>query len=130
MPVRDTSFDRTLRRIFLVQLGLLVATAVLSSLYRETDFVMAVLYGGAVTIATTLYSGWRLRIATAGDEHGPGLNMTEFYKGTLLRFLLVIALLALGLGYLKLMPLAVIIGFAITQVGYLFGRGYAPRRRG
>lgn len=129
MPVRDTSFGRTLRRIFLFQLGLLAVAAVIS-LNRGTDFVMALLYGGGVTIVTTLYSGWRLKVATVGDEHGPALNMMEFYKGTLLRFVLVIALLALGLGYFRLEPLAVIIGFAITQLGYLFGRGYAPRRRG
>ena len=130
MPNRDAAFNRTLRRIVLVQLSLLGLAAVLSSLFRGSDFVIALLYGGSVTIATTLYSGWRLKVATAGDEHGPALNMMEFYKGTLLRFILVIALLALGLGYLKLEPLAVIIGFAITQIGYLFGRGYAPRRRG
>ena len=129
MPVRDTSFDQTLRRIALVQLVLLGLAAVFS-LYQGKEFVIALLYGGAVTIVTTLYSGWRLRVATAGDKHGPALNMMEFYKGTLLRFVLVVALLALGLGYLKLEPLAVIIGFAITQFGYLFGRGYAPRRRG
>lgn len=130
MPNRDTAFDRTLRRILQVQLILLGVAAVFFALYRGTDFVIALLYGGAVTIATTLYSGWRLKVATAGDEHGPALNMMEFYKGTLLRFILVIALLALGLGYLRLEPLAIIIGFAITQTGYLFGRGYAPRRRG
>jgi len=130
MPNRDTSFDRTLRRLFLVQLSLLGLAAVFFYLYREGDFLIALLYGGAVTIATTLYSGWRLRVATTGDEHGPALNMAEFYRGTLLRFILVIALLALGLGYLKLEPRAIIIGFAITQTGYLFCRGYAPRRRG
>lgn len=130
MPIRDTAFDKTLRRILQVQVILLGVAAVFFALYWGTDFVIALLYGGAVTIATTLYSGWRLKVATAGDEQGPALNMTEFYKGTLLRFILVIALLALGLGYLKLEPLAIIIGFAITQTGYLFGRGYAPRRRG
>ena len=130
MSSRDTAFDRTLRRILRVQLIILVLAAIVSSLVWGMNFVMALLYGGAVTIATTLYSGWRLKVATAGDEQGPALNMAEFYKGTLLRFILVIALLALGLGYLKLEPLAVIIGFAITQTGYLFGRGYAPRRRG
>ncbi|MFO7603991.1 MAG: ATP synthase subunit I [Gammaproteobacteria bacterium] len=113
-----------------MQSGTLAVAAVLFSLYRGSDFVMALLYGGAVTIVTTLYSGWRLKVATSGDEHGPGLNMTEFYKGALLRFILVIALLALGLGVFRLEPVAVIIGFAITQTGYLFGRGYAPRRRG
>lgn len=130
MSNRDTVFDRTLRKIIGVQLAILAVTTIVSTLVWGTIFVIALLYGGAVTIATTLYSGWRLKVATAGDEQGPALNMAEFYKGTLLRFLLVIALLALGLGYLKLEPLAVIFGFAITQTGYLFGRGYAPRRRG
>lgn len=130
MPMRDTAFDRTLRRILLVQVIFTGMGALFSSFMWGHEFVIAVLYGGAVTIATTFYSGWRLKVATKGSEQGPALNMAEFYKSTLLRFILVIALLALGLGYLKLEPLAVIVGFAITQTGYLFGRGYAPRRRG
>ena len=130
MPNRDTSLEKTLRRILLVQLIFIGLAAVTFSFFRGTDFVLALLYGGTVTIATTLYSGWRLKIATESGEQGSALNMIEFYKSTLLRFILVVALLALGLGYLKLEPLAVIIGFAITQTGYLFGRGYAPRRRG
>lgn len=130
MPVRDTAFGRTLRRILLVQAIFTGVGALTAFLLTASDNVVALLYGGAATMATTLYSGWRLHVATRGNQQGPALNMMEFYKATLLRFILAIALLALGLGYLKLKPLAMIVGFAIAQTGFLFGRGYAARRRG
>ncbi len=79
------------------------------------------LYGGFVTIFTTLYSGWRFKCDTAGVDKLPSLMMASLYKGTALRFLLVIALLVVGLRYFQLDPAAVILGFAVTQAGYFLG---------
>ena len=118
----------TARRVILAQVGLVVVAASISSLEQGTDFVLALLFGGGVTIAGTLVSAWRLKVATeAVEETGPAVNTAEFYKAMILKFLLVMGLLALGLGVLKLTPLAVILGFVVAQAGYLFSRGYAPR---
>ena len=48
--------------------------------------------------------------------------MAGFYKSALMRFVLVIALLALGMGVLKLPALAVLIGFIVAQTGIFFAR--------
>ncbi len=81
----------------------------------------ALLYGGFITIFTTLYSGWRFKCDTERVDNPPSVMMASLYKGTVLRFLLVMALLALGFKYFKLEPAAVIVGFVVTQAGYFLG---------
>lgn len=126
MPV--DRFQQTLRRVVLIQAGMIAIAAVISILEKGSEFTWALLFGGAITIAGTLVSAWRLRIATEPSE--TGLDVTGVFQSTILKYVLVVGLLAVGLGVLKLTPLAVVIGFLVPQIGFLFGRGYAPRRRG
>jgi hypothetical protein len=42
----------------------------------------------------------------------------------------MVVLLVLGMGPLRLDPLAVILGLGIAYTGFLFSRSYAPRSRG
>jgi len=127
------SLKHTLYRTVLIQLAVVVATAAVSLTQKDLEFALAVLYGGAVTIAGTLIFAWRLRNATSADDgNKAAVDALELYKGLLQKLVLIIGLLWLGLDYLELNALAVLIGFAIAHAGYLFGRGYAPRsvRRG
>lgn len=130
MSNHDAAFGKTLRKLLFAQLTLLVLAAVIALLQKGSGFTLALLYGGVVTLVGTLYSAQRLKFATQAGVDGPALNILELYKGIVLKFLLVVALLALGMLWLRLEPLAIVIGFATTQAGYLFVRGYAPRRRG
>ena len=126
MPV--DRFQQTLRRVVLIQVALIAVAAVISILEKGFEFTWALLYGGAVAIAGTLVSAWRLRTATEPSE--TGLDVAGVFQSTILKYVLVVGLLAVGLGVLKLTPLAVVIGVLLPQLGFLFGRGYAPRRRG
>ena len=118
----------TARRVILIQLALVVLAAVIFSLEKGTNFALALLFGGGVTIAGTLLSAWRLKVATQAVENSaPAVNAVELYKAMFFKLALFIGLFALGLGVLKLAPLAVIMGFIVAQAGYLFSRGYAPR---
>ena len=92
---------------------------------------MATLYGGAIIIVSTSYFGWRLRIATQSDENGaPAVNTVELFKGIILRFVMVILLLALGLGWLKLPATGVLAGFFVAQLAFWFSRSsYGVTRR-
>ena len=101
--------------------GILVAILVVCSYMKwGTEYSAGLFYGGAVTVVTTLYSGWRFKLDTEQVDK-PAVMMAGLYRGTLLRFLMVIALLVLGLRYFQLDPVAVILGFVVTQSGYFFG---------
>jgi len=129
----NNAFSHTLRKILAVQTGLVLITAVVLTFVKGYEFFMATLYGGAVIIASTSYFGWRLKIATqtvdkTSSEYS--VNSVELFKGIFIRFLMVIVLLALGLGWLKLAPAGVLSGFIVAQLAFWFSRSsYGVTRR-
>lgn len=120
--VYDIAFRRTLRRLLQIQGVMVLVAAIIAFLMQGIEFSMALLYGGAASLAGTLIGAWRLRIATDEAIHSTTLGMAGFYKSALMRFVLVIALLALGMGVLKLPALAVLIGLIVAQTGNIFAR--------
>lgn len=131
MNFADKAFQSTWRRLILIQVSLLVLTAVISLLLKgyELNFLGALFYGGAISIVSTLINVWRIRIATETAADNAALSMVELYKGFLLRMVVVMALLAIGFMALKLQPDALIIGFVVAHIGYLFARPVGTARR-
>ena len=128
--VANNAFSHALRKILLVQTGLVFVTAVALSLLKGQEFLLATLYGGAVIIVSTIYFGWRLKIATEAVDNRPTVNSVELFKGIFIRFLMVIVLLALGLGWLKLQPAGILSGFIVAQLALWFSRSsYGVTRR-
>lgn len=125
--VYDIAYRRTVFRLVLIQTGLTGLAAVIALLLRGNEFGLALLYGGAVSIAGTLAGAWRLKIATQEAAENAMLGMAEFYKSAVMRFAIVITLLVLGMGVLKLHALALLIGFIVAQTGYFFGRPLRAR---
>ncbi len=76
---------------------------------------LAALFGAAVSLLMV----WLLRRgvtrATQLAQHDPKRSMLVLYSGAVIRFVLVLALLGLGLGLLNLDPLAVLVGFGLAQ---------------
>lgn len=128
--VTINAFSHTLRKILLVQVGLVVVTAVILSLVKNHEYFLATLYGGAIIIASTSYFGWRLRIATQSVDDQPSVNSVVVVKSIVVRFVMVIVFLALGLGWLKLPPAGVLSGFIVAQLAFWFSRSsYGITRR-
>ncbi len=125
--LQDVAFQRTRNRLLLIQAVLVVIAAGIVFPVKGTEFGMALLYGGAVSIAGTLVSAWRLRIAAEEASQNPAWSVAEFYKSALLRFVVVAALLAIGLGYFRLHGLALLVGFVVAQTGYFFSRPMRAR---
>lgn len=126
----NTAFSHTLRKLLFVQVGLVVITAVILSLAKNHEFFLATLYGGAVIIASTSFFGWRLRIATQTQDSEPAVNSVVLVKGLVIRFVMVVVLLALGLGWFKLLPAGVLSGFIVAQLAFWFSRSsYGVTRR-
>lgn len=121
MSFAAKAYRRMLYKMVGVQ-GLLISILIAwSYLIWGIEHGGGLLYGGAVTITTTLYSGWRFKLDTDRVDNQPSAIMAGLYKGTALRFLMVIALLIVGFRVFKLEPADVILGFVVTQAGYFFG---------
>jgi len=125
--VYDIAYRRTVFRLVLIQAGLTGVAAGVALLTQGNEFSLAVLYGGAVSIAGTLAGAWRLKIATDEAAGNAMQGVAEFYKSAVMRFAVVIALLILGMGIMKLHALALLIGFIVAQTGYFFGRPLRAR---
>ena len=126
----NNAFQHTLRKIVLIQAGLVLITAILLSVFKDQEYFWATLYGGAIIIVSTGFFGWRLRIATQTADNQPALNSVELFKGIILRFVLVVGLLALGMGWMKLSPAGILSGFIVAQLAFWFSRSsYGVTRR-
>ncbi len=126
----NNALSHTLRKVLGLQAALVTITAVALALLKGHEFFLATLYGGAIIIASTGYFGWRLGIATQTHGNEPAVNSVALFKSIFIRFVLVIGLLALGLGSLKLAPAGVLSGFIVAQLAFWFSRSsYGVTRR-
>lgn len=82
---------------------------------------LAALYGGGIALASSTLLGRSLRAAGETAQHAPQQGIWLLYFGAVQRFLLVLALFALGMGVFGLPPLPLIVGFAGAQVAFLIG---------
>jgi ATP synthase protein I len=117
------------RRVIAVQL---VVSLVAAAIFLVQGWLGAAsaLYGGLVSVALAVLSGWGFRRANKHALSDPKKSLMILYIGAVQRFVAVLVLLGAGLGLLKLEPLAVFIGFALAQASYLMGvrGGSKPRR--
>jgi len=136
----SNAFSHTVRKVVLAQIGLVLITTTAATLIKGMDFLWSTLYGGAIIVTSTIFFGWKLMIATnTADKNGPtsdcagqnmGVNTIELFKGIFLRFIMVVALLALGMGWLKLAPAGILTGLIAAQLAYWFSKtSYGVTRR-
>ena len=133
LKARD-SLRVTLRKTLLIQAALTGIAAIIALLVKSPSFALHLVYGGAVTSIGTGLHAWRLlKIAVPDDDSDPlmaqGNAGAEVFKGSLLKLVAMMVLLGFGMGYLKLDPLAVLIGFIVAYAGFMFAGGYAPRSK-
>jgi len=72
------------------------------------------------SIALTLLLSHGVKRAESSALQDPKKSMGILYLGAVHRFLLVIAFFIIGLAILKLEPLAMALGFGLTQFAYVF----------
>ena len=129
MP-KNNAFLHTIRKTVLTQIGLVLATTATATVLKGNEFLWSTLYGGAVVVTSTIFFGWKLMIATQPADNSHSVNSVELFKGIILRFLMVVGLLALGMGWLKLSPAGVLIGLIAAQLGFWFSKtSYGVTRR-
>lgn len=110
--------DRRIRRVLSLQVALLLVASPGAYAIWGLGVAKAVWFGAGIATANTLMLAWRMRQGRTAAVAQPSLS--EFYRSWLERYLLAGALLAAGLGGLKLMPLGLLSGFILGQVIWIF----------
>jgi ATP synthase protein I len=118
------------RRIIFIQL--LVTTVVAAGFFAVRLYAnaavndsawaaMSVFYGGTASVLLALISIRGFKRANELALSDPHKSMMILYIGAVVRFAAVIIVLGIGLGVIKLEPMAVFVGFALAQTSYLMG---------
>lgn len=108
---------RVVRRLLIVQIVITLIVALGYIAFQNLNGFIAALYGGSITLSGTLLMAWRISRAGASNEKQQGY--VEIYTGAVQKFILTLVLLAIGMGLLKLNPLAMLLSFALTQLSYI-----------
>ena len=122
MSFASVVMRRVVYRLIIVQIILTLIVALGYLALQNISGFFAALFGGSITLSGTLLMAWR--ISRAGEAAFFGKQeqqqgYIEIYIGALQKFILTLVLMAFGMGYLKLDPLAILIGFAMTQLSFI-----------
>ena len=118
----------TITRTAVLQAVVCIVAGIAGYALQGGAAAVAALYGAMVALANTLFLLWRMRHSEQNPQWKAAQHLRWFYRSGLERFLLVAALLALGMGSLKLLPVAVLIGFVVSQLAWVFAPFMATKK--
>jgi ATP synthase protein I len=108
-----------IKKIFILQITLIVLTAIFFYFYQSIFSAESAIYGGIIALINTLISVRRIKSATAIAKISPGKEVYILYIGAVQRFVFTLVFFIVGMWLLKLAPLALLTSFAIAQLGYI-----------
>ena len=108
-----------LRKQLLLQMVLTTAVTLLYLVFSGTPAAKGAAFGGAMALSNTLLQLWHWWRFERKGGSGSAQNALLFYRIAIERFVMTLALFALGLGVLKLMPLPLMSGFIAGQLALL-----------
>ncbi|MGE5319128.1 MAG: ATP synthase subunit I [Hyphomicrobiaceae bacterium] len=107
------------RRVARTQALLAPAAALTGAAIAGFDAALAALYGVLVALAVSAVLVWRERQSMGHPEWDRHRLFKLFVRTGVERLVLLVGLLAVGLGALKLQPLPLLLGLALAQFAWL-----------
>jgi len=106
------------RKVIGLQIAIGALVAVFFYLTYSPWHGLSTLYG---TLISVLSSWWLSRgVSSAGAHAGQGRKGEAIlYVGAALRFIMVLALFAIGLAVIKLAPVPMVVGFVLAQLAFV-----------
>jgi len=108
-----------MRKVLIGQVVITLGVALAYFMMSGAFAALSALFGGAITVLNSSLLAQRVQSASEKAQASVTQGMAVLYLGAMQRFVLTLALLALGLGVLKLEPVPLIVGFALGHVGFL-----------
>ncbi len=103
--------------MLLTQLALVLLTSVVFLALSGNFGALSAGFGGLIACTNTGLLEWRRYRVDSGRALSAGDSLRVLYRSALERYLLVALLFALGMGMLRLEPLALLSGFIAGHVG-------------
>ena len=126
-PGTGDGLARDVVRLASAQAALALAVAAAFLIFRDAAAAGGALAGSGIALVLTALHARRVRLATRATRSRPGSETLVLGIGVFERFAVAAGLFALGIGYWKLAPVPMIVGFAVCQVGwFLAGSLHRP----
>jgi ATP synthase protein I len=106
------------RRLIALQCGAAALVAAVFLIVGDRWDAVSAAYGGLIGVSMTLLLS--RGVALAGKMPDLRQSQIVLYAGAVVRFILVLALFAIGLAGFDLAPLALVIGFVAAQLVFPF----------
>jgi ATP synthase protein I len=103
-----------LRRLLIIQLLLVLPVVLVYAGIKGSDSALAAGYGGGIALINAVILAWRV----GRTNSKPAL--ADLYVGASISFGMTLLLMGIGMGMLKLDPPALLFGFAVAYLGYLY----------
>jgi ATP synthase protein I len=116
----NKSFVSEIRGPVVLQLVLVAVSSIVFFAIFGWFQAVSVWFGGLTAALNIGCLLWRRQQADAGRALSAGQSLRLLYRSALERFVLIALLFALGLGVLKLDPLALLTGFIVGQLALVF----------
>jgi len=107
--------DSGIRRLLLFQSLMVAAMAAVFLVICETYSALSACYGGCVAVVNALLLARCAHRDVKAPQRSPQQSLAAVYLCVVQRFLVIALLFALGLGLVKLNPLALMTGFIVGQ---------------
>ena len=103
-------------RVIGVQAITVIFASSVAYFWLGSSIATAALFGGAVAVANALFLVWCMRIGLRRQGQDARQELAWLVRFSFERFLMVALLIVAGLGWLKLMPVPLLIGFVLGQL--------------
>ncbi|MCK5665367.1 MAG: ATP synthase subunit I [Thiotrichaceae bacterium] len=105
-------------KILVLQSLLAMGIAYAFYIYDGEHAAQAALYGGCMVIFNIWITNRRMQSAAKIAKISPGNEVGVFYLAAVQRFIFTLGFFMLGMGLLELVPVPMLIAFAIGHLGY------------
>jgi len=112
---------RPLKRIVKWQAAMLVLMVILSAWWQGTDAMVAIAFGGAISLFNTLLMIWHIRRAAETAGADAAKNLGRAYRCIAERWLSTIVMFGTGIAILELNITALMVGFVVMQLLLFIG---------
>lgn len=108
-----------IQRVAMAQAALALIAAVIGGVFAGFDAALAALFGGLVALAVSAVLVWHEQRSRRHPEWDQHRLFKMFVRAGVERLIVLVGLLAVGLGGLKLSPLPLLLGLLLAQLGWL-----------
>jgi len=116
--------------LLMIQLVLVLAVVGFFLMTGSPLAAQAAAYGGAMALLIAWMLGRRALLAAEVAKAHPGQETMVIVTGAVQRFVVVLVLFGLGMGWLELQPVPLLAAFAIAQLGHMFNGALVRVREG